>query len=226
MGTPRRMATTDERKARNETIFRRANEEVRRAQEKLEFTDGPLPFICECEDESCTQIISVASDEYERVRSDPTRFLLAPGHPSTTGRIVEQREGFWVGEKTGGAAEIAKASDPRADAPLSDRERRIGRNEVLYRSVNEKIEQLNQVFGTLTETMTVVCECGTMTCADQIELDVPTYERVRADPLLFVVVPGHDAAGVEAVLERHAGYDIVRKDDGPAAEVATENDPR
>jgi hypothetical protein len=220
------MATAEERKARNETIFRSANEEVRRAQEELELPDGRLPFICECEDHTCTQIVRLTADEYERIRAEPTLFVLAPGHPTTTGRVAEQHDEFWVGEKVGEAAGIAKASDPRTAAPLGERERRIGENEVLYRAVNEKIEQLNRVFGTLTETMTVVCECGRMTCAEQIEVDVPTYERVRADPTLFVVVPGHDAAGVEAVLERNDHYAIVRKDDGPAAEIAAEHDPR
>jgi hypothetical protein len=220
------MPSPQERKARNETIFRQANEEVRRVQEELEMPEGRLPFICECEDERCATIVLLTQAEYERVRANPTYFVLAPDHPTSTGRIVEHHDGWVVGEKLGQAAEIARASDPRQPGTLDDRSRRVGENEILYRAVNEKIEGLNRVFGTLTETMTVVCECGRMTCAEQIELEIPEYERIRADPALFVIVPGHEADGVEAVLERAGAYDVVRKDDGPAGELAREHDPR
>jgi hypothetical protein len=109
---------------------------------------------------------------------------------------------------------------------MDERARRIGENEILYRAVNEKIEDLNAAFGTLTETMTVVCECGDGSCAEQIELDVPTYERVRADPTLFVTMRGHEVPDVESVVERTDGFQLVRKDAGEAARLATEHDPR
>ena len=109
---------------------------------------------------------------------------------------------------------------------MDDRARRIGENEILYRTVNEKIEDLNAAFGTLTETMTVVCECGDGACAEQIELDVPTYERVRSDPTLFVTVPGHEEPDVESVVERSDDFQVVRKDKGGAAELAAAHDPR
>jgi len=109
---------------------------------------------------------------------------------------------------------------------MDERARRIGENEILYRSVNEKIEDLNAAFGTLTETMTVVCECGDGSCAEQIELDVRTYERVRGDPTLFVTVPGHEEPDVESVVERSDDFQIVRKDAGDIARLAADHDPR
>ncbi len=109
---------------------------------------------------------------------------------------------------------------------MEDRERRIAENEIVYRSVNEKIEDLNEAFGTLTNTMAVVCECGSESCAEQIQLDVSTYERVRAEPTHFVVLPGHVAPDVESVIETGDGFEIVRKDAGEAAELASEHDPR
>jgi hypothetical protein len=109
---------------------------------------------------------------------------------------------------------------------MDERQRRIGENEILYRTVNEKIEDLNAAFGTLTETMTVVCECGDGSCTEQIQLEVPTYERVRADPTLFVTVPGHEEPDVESVVERTDGFQLVRKDTGGPAELAAEHDPR
>jgi hypothetical protein len=109
---------------------------------------------------------------------------------------------------------------------MDDRERRIAENEIVYRTVNEKIEDLNEAFGTLTDTMTVVCECGDESCGEQIELDVRTYERVRSEPTHFVILPGHVVPEVESVVEHGDGFDVVRKDPGEAAELAVEYDPR
>jgi hypothetical protein len=90
---------------------------------------------------------------------------------------------------------------------MDERARRIGQNEILYRAVNEKIEGLNLAFGKLTQSMTVVCECGDATCTEHIELDLPTYEGIRADPTLFVVRPGHVFRDVEDIVERADAYE-------------------
>ena len=103
---------------------------------------------------------------------------------------------------------------------MDERSRRIGENESLYRSINDKIEGLNQTFGVVAETMAVICECGKLECSEQIELDIPTYEHVRADPTHFVVLPGHELLDVETVIERHDAFSIVRKDPGGPAELA------
>jgi recombinational DNA repair protein RecR len=107
-----------------------------------------------------------------------------------------------------------------------DRARRIGENETLYRAVNERIEGLNEAFGHVTETMTVVCECGDIECTQQIEISVPDYERVRSDPTLFVIVPGHEIQDVEDVMERHDAFHVVSKHRGKPARIAEERDPR
>jgi hypothetical protein len=109
---------------------------------------------------------------------------------------------------------------------MEDRARKIGENEALYRAVNERIEGLNESFGLLAETMTVICECGMLECSEQIALDLPTYERVRADPTTFVVLPGHEIPDVEEIVEPHDGFNIIRKDPGGPAELARETDPR
>jgi len=105
---------------------------------------------------------------------------------------------------------------------MNERARRIGENEALYRSVNEKIEDLNQSFGLLAETMAVVCECGRLECSEQIELDIPTYEHVRSDPTFFVILPGHEEPDVETIVEEHGTFNVVRKDPGEPARIARE----
>jgi hypothetical protein len=109
---------------------------------------------------------------------------------------------------------------------MDDRQRKIGENEILYRSVNERIEDLNAAFGTITDSITVVCECGDAVCTEQIELPIAEYERIRADSSLFVIRPGHEIPDVEDVVETQAGFDVVRKHPGGPADLAREGDPR
>lgn len=105
---------------------------------------------------------------------------------------------------------------------MDERTRRIGENEALYRAINERIGDLNETFGLVTESMTVICECADLECAAQIELPIPEYERARADPTHFVIRPGHEVPDVEHVLERHDDWFLIRKDAGGPAEVARE----
>ena len=109
---------------------------------------------------------------------------------------------------------------------MDERARRIGENEALFRLVNERIEGLGEAFGAITESMTIVCECGDGSCVEQIELSVADYERIRSDPTLFVIVRGHEIPDVEDVVERSDGFDVVRKHAGGAAQLAAELDPR
>jgi hypothetical protein len=109
---------------------------------------------------------------------------------------------------------------------VDERTRRIGQNEALYRSVNEKIESLSAAFGAITETMSVVCECGDASCAEQIEVSISDYERIRAESTFFIIRPGHEIPDVEEVVEQNDEFHVVRKAEGDAAELARELDPR
>ena len=56
---------------------------------------------------------------YERVRSDPTTFILLPHHASAdVESVIERGEGFLIARNFGRAAEIARANDPRVTASL------------------------------------------------------------------------------------------------------------
>lgn len=109
---------SEERMARNDAIFRAANERIRDAAEEQEMTEL-IPFICECVAEDCTQIVQLSLAEYESIRSDPTHFMNAPGHHVAArwaGEVVEQNERYFVVRKTGAAAELAQELDPRSPA--------------------------------------------------------------------------------------------------------------
>jgi hypothetical protein len=108
------------------------------------------------------------------------------------------------------------------------RRTRIAQNESLYRGVNDKIEELNQTFSALDDGghFAVVCECGLLSCTEQIEIAGNEYEAARSDPTLFIIVPGHAIPDVETIVERRANYEIVCKDKEPGATVARVTDPR
>jgi hypothetical protein len=109
---------------------------------------------------------------------------------------------------------------------LSERERRIGLNEAVYREVNEKLRAVNEVFATITDSFEIMCECGHSTCDDRISITPAAYEELRRDPVLFAIAPGHEIPDVEVVITRTEAYAVVRKRAGDPAKVAVQTDPR
>jgi hypothetical protein len=108
---------------------------------------------------------------------------------------------------------------------VAERERRIAENETRFREVNERLEIAQASVGTANGGIDVLCECGDGDCTERITLALADYEAVRADPVAFVVKPGHEAPEAEHLVEPHDHYNIVRKR-GEAAEIASEHDPR
>jgi hypothetical protein len=106
------------------------------------------------------------------------------------------------------------------------RERRIGLNEALFREVNERLEDVNDTFSSVSGVLETVCECGDISCSQQLTIPHQDYEHVRSDPTWFAVIPGHELASVELVVVSRDGYDIVQKRAGAPAAEAKATDPR
>ena len=108
-----------------------------------------------------------------------------------------------------------------------DREQRrkhqIARNEALFREVNERVEEVSA--SRPTEMTEFVCECGDTNCTEAVALLEEEYERVRSDPLLFAVVPGHEIPDVEEILASNERFSLVRKHAGEDV-IARQTDPR
>jgi hypothetical protein len=106
-----------ERVAENEVIFRRANEEIEEVAEKLDesLTIRLIPFLCECADRRCTQIIRLSLREYEDVRASPRRFAIVSGHEMTleNEQVIARSDRFTIVEKVGEGGRVAAESDPR-----------------------------------------------------------------------------------------------------------------
>jgi hypothetical protein len=100
-----------ERLARNQALFREVNE---RLNEIHSPTVSFREFICECSDPRCPKSLAVAAGEYEAVRSNPKRFLVARGHELPEVEIVvEDCERFLIVETTVETGLMAE-SDPRS----------------------------------------------------------------------------------------------------------------
>jgi hypothetical protein len=91
------MAPEDERLAANRTIVRAANDGIERT-----IHDGPSlhEYLCECGGMKCRETIRLRADEYRRVRSEPTSFVVAPGHDLHVDEVAHEFERFTLIRKT------------------------------------------------------------------------------------------------------------------------------
>lgn len=96
---------------------------------------------------------------------------------------------------------------------MSPREQRAIRNEELFRQVNLRIAELQEGSHDLTleGLMPLVCECSHTGCTVPVEIDPAIFERIRRNPLQYVVAPGHEDLDVETVVERRDAYLVVEK---------------
>lgn len=94
--------------------------------------------------------------------------------------------------------------------------------EVNGRRVNEAIERGESG----SRRTTFVCECGHLGCNETVAMAIPEYEAVRSDFDRFLVLPGHEIALVDEVVEEHGDYLVVVKREGEARDVAAAADPR
>jgi hypothetical protein len=106
---------------------------------------------------------------------------------------------------------------------MASREDRVIRNEVKARARNEGIDRLTPATVTALQ---ILCECAQAQCMKLLEVSHDTYNDVRANPLRFIVAPGHELPEFERVISNEGGYLIVEKHPGDAAETAKDLDPR
>jgi hypothetical protein len=115
------MEKEDEARARklaaNQSTFRSANERMQRLARSYQFNATQrVPFICECADPDCREIVMLSLLDYESVRAHPDRFFLVAGHEdaeATHERILEAEAGYAIVEKVGTAGVEAERLDPR-----------------------------------------------------------------------------------------------------------------
>jgi hypothetical protein len=109
---------------------------------------------------------------------------------------------------------------------MNEQGKRVGRNEALFREVNERLKELGEGFSLVTEEAEFVCECGDSTCVERIRMSLADYEEIRRVPTWFAVLSGHELLEFEKVVDKKDGYLIVEKLSGGPAGIAIKEDPR
>jgi hypothetical protein len=92
-------------------------------------------------------------------------------------------------------------------AEIDLRRERAAQNQSLFREVNERIEDL----AAPSSFTSFICECENETCDEVCPLTLEEYERIRAKPNRFFVLPGHNVPEVEQVVEQSDRYVVVAK---------------
>jgi hypothetical protein len=114
------MEARSTRLAKNEALFREVNERITEVNQELapgtpnpELIDG---LVCECSDPECVERVGpLTITEYERIRKDPRRFIIAADHQAAdVERVVDRLPSYWLVEKNEGpASDVARERDPR-----------------------------------------------------------------------------------------------------------------
>jgi hypothetical protein len=87
---------------------------------------------------------------------------------------------------------------------------RAARNEEIFRDINQRIEEGAEQHR-VESPLPFHCECERASCLGTIELAPPLYERVVRERYRFVLIPGHEDAAIERVVECQPGYVVVEK---------------
>lgn len=97
---------------------RQENEAIQASADKLTIL-GPIPFVCECPDHDCSEIVRLTFDQYEAIRQHPRRFFNVTGHERASveagaERIIAAEGDLTVVEKVGIAGTVAAGNHERS----------------------------------------------------------------------------------------------------------------
>lgn len=99
------------RAAQNQSLFREVNNHLVELNESWEPLTESSIFVCECARMDCVEEIEMSLPEYERVRGNPRRFIVAPSDDHVlpdVERVVESNASYFVVEKIETAARVAE----------------------------------------------------------------------------------------------------------------------
>jgi hypothetical protein len=94
----------------------------------------------------------------------------------------------------------------------AERELRAAQNQLLFRSVNERIAELGErSLGSASAEVDFACECDNETCVSPISLKIEDFAAIDRRQNRFIVCRDHEDVEVEDVVEARDGYVIVAK---------------
>lgn len=88
------------RRAENELLFRKANEQMQSMANRLHDKDEKCIFLCECSSDECFKRLPVPLGKYEELATADNRFIVVRGHEKADlERVVKQGDDYLVVEK-------------------------------------------------------------------------------------------------------------------------------
>ena len=106
------MRSEELRIAKTESQFRDVNERIAESADDVGLQQAAL--VCECADPDCGHQIEASLEDYEQVRSDGARFVVAPEHHVPEHEeVVESRPGYRIVQKLRAVGAAACRLNPR-----------------------------------------------------------------------------------------------------------------
>ena len=94
---------------------------------------------------------------------------------------------------------------------IEERQVRAAQNQLLFRSVNDRIRELGERILDSVSELDFACECADPNCVKTITMPVAEFSAIEQVENRFVVLRGHELPEVEDVVAEHDGYVIVSK---------------
>lgn len=101
------------RAAQNQSLFRAVNTRLVDLNATFELLTDRSIFVCVCADIECIREIDMTLRDYERIRSNPRRFIVAPSDEHVLPEVecvVERADTYFVVEKIGVGARVVEES--------------------------------------------------------------------------------------------------------------------
>jgi hypothetical protein len=85
--------------------------------------------------------------------------------------------------------------------------RLVRQTQIVFREVNQRIAEITATHEEMSSEF--LCECGRATCVTVIELALGDYREIRKDGSHFITALGHQVDGVDPLVEKRDGFEIV-----------------
>jgi hypothetical protein len=104
----------EERLARNEALFRAANERMA-DWEEAHAADAVELYFCECANRDCREKVELRKADYERIRANSLLFFVARGHElPEVETVIEHNDAWSLIEKDPDVAHVVTRYNPRS----------------------------------------------------------------------------------------------------------------
>jgi hypothetical protein len=93
---------------------------------------------------------------------------------------------------------------------VASRKKRMGRNEALFREINDYIADVSHALPA-SEAFEILCECARLECTEKIGITKEEYLGARVSSDTFIVLFGHHQPEIERVVGEVKGSLLVEK---------------